>query len=498
MRSVTALACSTFRFPAGVTAMTRARRSVGEGLRTASPASSSSSTVTTIVVLSNPTACANSVCVNAPAIAVVRTQWARGEMPTSCSSAAVSSSVSDWLARESSQQRFATGGAGASASGAFVLAAMTLRSYLGTQGQLSRARPEAQIEQLILPTGSHDRLAVDPLDAELRDPARLDRIGERLQRGARIPGQREQASPAPLDVEGRLGAREHDVGAGHPLGTAVVVALRPRQRRPVRLGRVGGGEHQRRRLLELDPAGGPQPLHRAGQRELGAAEPLDEVAPPRDAERLQRAQRVVQGREAAGDPLGQHLLAGHDAVPLEQELGERTAALAGVGGRLEQRRSQRPAALDLRRGAGAAGGGAPGRGAGAVPAGAGRGRGRRAPGGPGAGGGPPRPDASPQRPLPPRGGARASLGPPPAQTRPHSASCSGAGSGGTSLSRSVKKHAPAESRVRMASGSGASGGSGRLGAPSSGASSRKYSATRPERLPIAPAPTHTTSPAEHS
>ena len=72
---------------------------------------------TTMVVLSSPIACASSVWVNSPVMAVASRHWPRGEMPTA-SSAAVSSSLSAWLACASSQPRFATGGAGGRRSGA--------------------------------------------------------------------------------------------------------------------------------------------------------------------------------------------------------------------------------------------------------------------------------------------------------------------------------------------------------------------------------------------
>ena len=68
-----------------------------------------------------------------------------------------------------------------------------------------------------------------------------------------------------------------------------------------------------------------------------------------------------------------------------------------------------------------------------------------------------------------------------------------------SASRSVKKQAPAVSRSRIASWAGPPGASfGGGGGPSSRTSSRKYSATRPERRPSGPAPIHTSSPAAHS
>ena len=84
---------ATISCPASVTAITRARRSVGDGRRSASPAASSSSSVTTIVVLSSPTMRASSICVCSPPSAASRTCCARGEMPRS-SRAAVSSVVS--------------------------------------------------------------------------------------------------------------------------------------------------------------------------------------------------------------------------------------------------------------------------------------------------------------------------------------------------------------------------------------------------------------------
>ncbi len=66
-----------------------------------------------------------------------------------------------------------------------------------------------------------------------------------------------------------------------------------------------------------------QPLDRAGQRELRAAEALDEVPAPGDPERLELRELGVDRREPARHALGQHLLAGQDPVALEQQLGER-------------------------------------------------------------------------------------------------------------------------------------------------------------------------------
>ena len=95
--------------------------------------------------------------------------------------------------------------------------------------------------------------------------------------------ERDDALAAALDVEHRLGADEHDVRARHARGPAalLVVALGPRQRRAVGLGRVGRGEHERRRRLVVARLRA-QALDRARQRELRAAQALDEVAAPRD------------------------------------------------------------------------------------------------------------------------------------------------------------------------------------------------------------------------
>ena len=111
-------------------------------------------------------------------------------------------------------------------------------------------------------------------------------------------------------------------------------ALRPRQRGAVGLRRVGGGEHER---VGVVPALAQlaQPLDRAAERELRAAEPLDEVAAPAEAERLERAQLGVDRAVAAGDALGADAVAGDDPLPLEQQLGERAPV------RLRRRRAAR-------------------------------------------------------------------------------------------------------------------------------------------------------------
>ncbi len=103
-----------------------------------------------------------------------------------------------------------------------------------------------------------------------------------------------------------------------------------------------------------------QPLDRAAERELRAAEALDEVAAPADAERLERPQLAVDRAVAAGDPLGAHAVARDDALPLEQELRERApvaarSANSALGQRpASLRRGDRGRALRARSGAAAA------------------------------------------------------------------------------------------------------------------------------------------------
>ena len=184
---------------------------------------------------------------------------------------------------------------------------------------------EAEVDQPLLVRRADDRLAVDLLQRQPLDAPALDGLGQRRQRrvDARVVGLDEhlQALAAALDEQHRLGARQHHVGAGLAGGTAGRVG--PLQRRPVRLRGIGRGEHDRRRRVVVLLR--PQALDRARQRELRAAEAFDEVAAPRDADRLQRRERVIERGEAARDALGQHQLAGDDAVALEQQLGLRAA-----------------------------------------------------------------------------------------------------------------------------------------------------------------------------
>ena len=166
---------------------------------------------------------------------------------------------------------------------------------------------------------------------------------ERGERGAEplVLGlaQRHERAAAALDEERRLAAEQDDVRTGDAR-RARARALRPRQRGPVRLRRVGGGEHERLRLVAVPRPQLAQPLDRAAERELRAAEPLDEVAAPARAERLERAQLGVDGAVAAGDPLAADAVARDDPLALEQELGERAPVRLAP--------AKRPAASDQR------------------------------------------------------------------------------------------------------------------------------------------------------
>ena len=117
--------------------------------------------------------------------------------------------------------------------------------------------------------------------------------------------------------------------------------LRPREHRAVGLRRIGGGQDERLLLLVLARPELAQPLDRAAERELRAAEPLDEVAAAAEPQRLERLQLAVDGAVAAGDPFAAHTVAGDDPLPLEQELGQRAA----VGVAREEPLGERPAAL---------------------------------------------------------------------------------------------------------------------------------------------------------
>ena len=108
---------------------------------------------------------------------------------------------------------------------------------------------------------------------------------------------------------------------GRPVGP-----VGPGQRRAVRVGGVGRGEHHggvpaaRGRVRRRADGTSPQPVDGAGRGELRGAEALDEVAATHPARVLEGRQHAVGGGEPAGDALGDDRSAGDHAVPFEQEL----------------------------------------------------------------------------------------------------------------------------------------------------------------------------------
>ena len=197
---------------------------------------------------------------------------------------------------------------------------------LGPQDGSARARQEARLEeerhQLRLP----DRLAVEALDRQPLASLVLHVLDERSQ-GRPQPllvrlTQRDDRAAAALHEQRGLAAEEDDLGS-RDSGSSPSRRLRPGKRSAVGLRRVGRCDHEGLVLLALLRAELPKPLDRAAERELRPAEPLDEVAPPAEPERLERLQLPVDGAVAARNTLGADAVPRDDALPLEQELGER-------------------------------------------------------------------------------------------------------------------------------------------------------------------------------
>jgi len=171
-----------------------------------------------------------------------------------------------------------------------------------------------------------ERRPVHPGEDKLAEPPVADEAAERGQRQRgkiRVVGRRErcEALPAALDVEDGCAVHEDDLGAGRPLERppVVVAAAGPRERRAVRLGRVGGREQVHAGPSRFRLADGPQPVDRAGEGELGGPEPVDEVAAPDPTGLLERPQDRVDAGEAAVDALGDDGLAGQHAVAVEED-----------------------------------------------------------------------------------------------------------------------------------------------------------------------------------
>src|SRR6184192_583952 len=148
------------------------------------------------------------------------------------------------------------------------------------------------------------RFAVEALDRKALRTAGADVLDERGECRSQPLlirlAERDERTAAALDEERSLAAQQDDVRAGDAR-RAGAAAPGPGKRSTVRLRWIGGGEDERLRLLALLRTQLAQTLDRAGERELRAAESLDEVAAPAGAERLQRALVGVDRAVAAGD-----------------------------------------------------------------------------------------------------------------------------------------------------------------------------------------------------
>ncbi len=155
------------------------------------------------------------------------------------------------------------------------------------------------------------------------------------------------------DVRRQHPVDQHDAGVGRAR-EASPGPLGPRERRAVRVGRVGAGEH-----ADLGPLARltqrTQALVGAGQGELGPAEPVDEVAAAQLARRLHRPEHRVHRREAPRHVLGLQRLTGQYAVAIEQRPRQRGGPrrrrrrVTGPVGHVDRAWRLRPVLRDLSR-----------------------------------------------------------------------------------------------------------------------------------------------------
>ena len=192
--------------------------------------------------------------------------------------------------------------------------------------------------------------AVEALDGEALRAAR-----------PHVRDERGECRPKPLR-DRALGAERASVRLARRRARLRRRAARPRRRRPVPLARrsvaATAAQHrtaapdrrQRARAPRARLRAAPREARAAARRpregELRSAEPLDEVAAPADAERLERLQLRVHGSVPAADPLAANAVARDDPLSLEQELGERAA----IGSPANSARRERPSPLRRRRG----------------------------------------------------------------------------------------------------------------------------------------------------
>src|SRR3954470_19021394 len=197
-----------------------------------------------------------------------------------------------------------------------------LRAYndSGAEHGPPRAREEAGLDEERHRERAGHRLAVEALDGEplAAAPAHVQDKRVECEPEPFLFGlaQGDERTAAALDEENCLAVQEDDLGTCDASG-ARTRSLRPRQRRSVRLRGIGRGEHERLGVVAFARAQLAQPLDRAAERELRAAEPLDEVAAAAGTERLERPQLAVDRAVAAGDPLAANAVPGDDALPFE-------------------------------------------------------------------------------------------------------------------------------------------------------------------------------------
>src|ERR1700675_434100 len=127
---------------------------------------------------------------------------------------------------------------------------------------------------------------------------------------------------AALEIDRRDAVDQDDVGAGGALKRPPVLlaATGPRDGGTVRVGGIGRRQEMnlplRRRPGRV--AHRPEAFDRTGERELGRAETVDEVAATDPAGLLERPKDRVHGREATLDALRRDRLAGNDTVAIQE------------------------------------------------------------------------------------------------------------------------------------------------------------------------------------
>ena len=164
---------------------------------------------------------------------------------------------------------------------------------------------------------------VHTLHGEAGQASRMHQVRQRGRgalKGIGVPRPRQRGAPATFQVDDQF-ARVHDDQGASFTARAMLTGIRPRQRGTIRVGRIGGGEHQG--LGRASPAGRlagshrPQPVDCARGRELGRPQPLYEIAAPQPASILRCREHLVDACETTVDTLGLHRSARDDAVAVQ-------------------------------------------------------------------------------------------------------------------------------------------------------------------------------------